>query len=215
MHQIWRGREEREKKKRNQRAKKREKRNKGRVSERQRAGIFFFSFLSFFFPLPLSHSPFVSTKRSKIEVFSRSRSMTILFTIVFRGDRCITAGQTRCSLIRKTVTCCAPRERKNQIFWLFWRRVSNHWINPHNRRTNDPFPNLLPPFFLSSFFFCARSCAASSSYVTEFQSKTISAQWLLYSYFLVDLWRGERGESKYNLKLKFPWRWKKKNTMEI
>ena len=49
MHQIWRGREEREKKKRNQRAKKREKRNKGRVSERQRAGIFFFSFLSFFF----------------------------------------------------------------------------------------------------------------------------------------------------------------------
>ena len=23
--------------------------------------------------------------------------MTILFTIVFRGDRCITAGQTRCS----------------------------------------------------------------------------------------------------------------------
>lgn len=213
MHQIWRGREEREKKKRNQRAKKREKRNKGRVSERQRAGIFFFSFLSFFFSTSaLSFSFRFNETIKNWSLFAFSLHDNIVYYRFSR--RPLYHGrppdQTRCSLIRKTVTCCAPRERKNQIFWLFWRRVSNHWINPHNRRTNDPFPNLLPPFFLSSFFFCARSCAASSSYVTEFQSKTISAQWLLYSYFLVDLWRGERGESKYNLKLKFPWRWKKK-----
>ena len=151
--------------------------------------------------------------------------MTILFTIVFRGDRCITAGQTRCSLIRKTVTCCAPRERKNQIFWLFWRRVSNHWINPHNRRTNDPFPNLLPPFFLSSFcfFFCARSCAISSSYVTEFRLKTRRYHHNDY-YTVIFLWifGGEREENRSTIwnwnfhedgKKKIRWRFKICNLM--
>lgn len=126
MHQIWR---------------------EGRKSQRATTWISFSSSLSFFFSLALSFSFRFDVSRNdqKLKSF---RSITILFTI----ERCITAGHPTirlCSLIRKTVTCCAPRERKNQIFRLFWRRVSNHWINPQT----------VAQMTLSSLF-CAGSCNA-------------------------------------------------------
>lgn len=128
MHQIWR---------------------EGRKSQRATTWISFSSSLSFFFSLALSFSFRFDVSRNdqKLKSF---RSITILFTI----ERCITAGHPTirlCSLIRKTVTCCAPRERKNQIFRLFWRRVSNHWINPQTvAQTTLSSPSL----------FCAGSCNA-------------------------------------------------------
>lgn len=127
MHQIWR---------------------EGRKSQRATTWTTSFSSsLSFFFSLALSFSFRFDVSRNdqKLKSF---RSITILFTI----ERCITAGHPTirlCSLIRKTVTCCAPRERKNQIFRLFWRRVSNHWINPQTVAQTT----------LSSLF-CAGSCNA-------------------------------------------------------
>lgn len=71
------------------------------------------------------------------------------------------SAQTPCSLIEKTVTCCPTSERKNQIFRLFWRRVSNHWINPQTVAQTTPSTSL-PPFLVFGLSVELRETALSS-----------------------------------------------------
>lgn len=145
---MGRGKEKRrrERRKENQGTKKeikREKREQKPSDNANPQGSPFLPSLLSFLLFPPAFLPPVFPFRGTIKNWSLSRllrSMTILLLVLtvpvrralYHGQSASHSAQTPCSLIGKTVTRCPARERKNQIFRLFWRRVSNHWINPQN-----------------------------------------------------------------------------------
>lgn len=146
---------------------KREKRDRGRVSERIPKDTP--PLLSSFLPLSLSFSLSfffnVSTKRSKIEVFSvydnvvypffeRPSEAAVVSRPVARpfGSNALFFDQENCHVL-------SPSRKEESNFLAFLTPSFQSLDKPADRRTNDPFP----PFFLSSFFiflapFHPRSC---------------------------------------------------------